>query len=93
MKLVVEVPLGDCLRTILETAQKRINAFDELKAKNVSVDSILREIHKGDELSVMRILGLTGRTVVTLMDMPLADLVTESSDYYEKVVEHLKEIV
>lgn len=33
MKLVVEVPLGDCLRTILETAQKRINAFDELKAK------------------------------------------------------------
>lgn len=93
MKLVVEVPLGDCLRTILETAQKRINAFDELKAKNVSVDSILQEIHKGDELSVMRILGLTGRTVVTLMDMPLADLVTESRDYYEKVVEHLKEIV
>lgn len=81
------------MRTILETAQKRINAFDELKAKNVSVDSILQEIHKGDELSVMRILGLTGRTVVTLMDMPLADLVTESRDYYEKVVEHLKEIV
>ena len=92
MKLVVEVPLGDCLRTILETAQKRINAFDELKAKNVSVDSILQEIHKGDELSV-RILGLTSRTVVTLMDMPLADLVTESRDYYEIVVEHLKEIV
>ena len=81
------------MRTILETAQKRINAFDELKAKNVSVDCILQEIHKGDELSVMRILGLTGRTVVTLMDMPLADLVTESRDYYEKVVEHLKEIV
>ncbi len=81
------------MRTILETAQKRINAFDELKAKNVGVDSILQEIHKGDELSVMRILGLTGRTVVTLMDMPLADLVTESRDYYEKVVEHLKEIV
>ena len=57
------------------------------------MDSILQEIHKGDELSVMRILGLTGRTVVTLMDMPLADLVIESRDYYEKVVEHLKEIV
>ena len=57
------------------------------------MDSILQEIHKGGELSVMRILGLTGRTVVTLMDMPLADLVIESRDYYEKVVEHLKEIV
>ena len=85
--------MDGCLKTILETAQKRINAFDELKAKNVSADSLLLEIHKGDELSVMRILGLTGRTVVTLMDMPLADLVNDSRDYYEKVVEHLKEIV
>ena len=41
----------------------------------------------------MRKFGLTGRTVVTLMDMPLADLVNDSRDYYEKVVEHLKEIV
>lgn len=93
MKLVVEVPLGDCLRTILETAQKRINAFDELKAKNVSTDSFILEIHKGNELSVKRKFGLTGRTVTTLMDLPLADLVNESRDYYEKVVEHLKEIV
>lgn len=93
MKLVVEVPLGDCLRTILETAQKRINAFDELKAKNVSTDSFILEIHKGNELSVKRKFGLTGRTVTTLMDLPLADLVSECRDYYEKVVEHLKEIV
>ena len=85
--------MDGCLRTILETAQKRINAFDELKAKNVSVDSLLPEIHKGDELSVMRKFGLTDRTVVTLMDMPLADLVNDSRDYYEKVIEHLKEIV
>lgn len=93
MKLVVEVPLGDCLRTILETAQKRINAFDELKAKNVSTDSFILEIHKGNELSVKRKFGLTGRTVTTLMDLPLADIVNECRDYYEKVVEHLKEIV
>ena len=93
MRLVVEVPMDGCLKTILETAQKRINAFDELKAKNVSADSLLLEIHKGDELSVIRKFGLTGRTVVTLMDMPLADLVNDSRDYYEKVVEHLKEIL
>jgi hypothetical protein len=93
MKIAVEVSLDDCLKTILETAQKRINALDELKAKNVSSDRLLLEIRKGDELSVMRKLGLTDRTVVTLMDMPLADLVNDSRDYYEKVVEHLKEIV
>jgi hypothetical protein len=93
MKIAVEVSLDDCLKTILETAQKRINALDELKAKNVSSDRLLLEIRKGDELSVMRKFGLTDRTVVTLMDMPLADLVNDSRDYYEKVVEHLKEIV
>ena len=93
MKIAVEVSLEDCLKTILETAQKRINALDELKAKNVSSDRLLLEIRKGDELSVMRKFGLTDRTVVTLMDMPLADLVNDSRDYYEKVVEHLKEIV
>ena len=93
MKLVVEVSIDDCLKTVLETAQKRINAFDELKAKDVSADCLLLEIHKGDELSVMRKFGLTGRTVVTLMDMPLADLFNDSRDYYEKLVENLKEIV
>ena len=93
MKMIVEVSLYGCWRTILETAQKRMDAFDELKAKSLSTANIIREIREGNELSLMRQYGLTGRTVVTLMGLSLADLRSDRYDYYEKVVEHLNEIV
>ena len=93
MKLVVEVSLEGCLKTILEIAKKRLAAFDELKANNVSTDIVIMLIRKGAVLTMKQEYGLTAGTVVNLMDMPIEDLVNNRCDYYEKVVEHLREIV
>ena len=93
MKLVVEVSLEGCLKAIFEIAKKRIAAFDELKAKDVSTDIVRMLIRKRAVLTMKQEYGLTAGTVVNLMDMPIADLVNDRRDYYEKVVKHLKEIV
>ena len=97
MKLQVEISFKDCLESCYTTACNRVGAFIEIERMSLSMDDVIRSIIGSrtllEALDELGKLGLSNMSAQTLLELPRKEISGNTKEYYEKVVEALKDIV